>query len=147
MGKMRSQKRLATAGRYCSPRAGRKRQEVRQWQGCPVGAAVREEGPSRDTGLQRLSCGQACPPPQGSVREGEHLGSSPPLPFLLSATAFHWLNLPEGKPGKQLPVVQSREGARMNLRGHRRITGTEHKSIWATSQASLLKTDEGVFSL
>ena len=61
MGKMRSQKRLATAGRYRSPRAGRKRQEVRQRQGCPVGAAVREEGPSWDTGSQRLSCAGPAP--------------------------------------------------------------------------------------
>ena len=97
-------------------------------------------------GLTEAELCRACPSPQGSVREGEHLGSSPLL-FLLSATAFHWLNLPEGKPGKQLPVVQSREGARMNLRRHRRIIGIEHKSIWATSQALLLKTDEGVFSL
>ena len=147
MEKMRSQKRLAIAGRYCSPRAGRKSQEVGQRQGCPVGAAVREQGPQQVTGLQSQSCDQACPPPQGSVREGEHLGSSPPLIFLLSVTAFYWPNLPEGKLGKQLPAVQSREGVRMNLRRHRRITGTEHKSIWATSQASLLKADEGVFGL
>ena len=70
--------------------------------------------------------------------------SSPPLLFLLSVTAFHWLNLPEGKLGKQLPVVQSREGARMNLSRHRRITGTEPLGY---IPGFVIKDRQGVFSL
>lgn len=115
--------------------------------GPPSGSCCQGGGSLTGHGLTEPELWPGLPPPQGSMREGEHLGSSPPLIFLLSVTAFYWPNLPEGKLGKQLPIVQSRKGVRMNRRRHRRITGTEHKSIWATSQALLLKTDEGVFGL
>lgn len=149
---MRSQKRLTTTGRHCQPRAGRKSQKVgpsnRQQQGCPMGAAVREEGPKWDPELQRLGCSQGCPPPP-TPRQCERGRNTLVLLLLLSfncpSLLFTWLNLPEGKLLKQFRAQQRNGGS--DSESKRENSWYRAQRHLGYSQASLLKTDEGVFSL
>ena len=147
---MRSQKRLTATGRHCTPRAGRKSQEVGpsngQQQGCPMGAVVREEGPKWDQELQRLRCRQGCPPTPRQCERGRNaLVPLLLLSFNCPSLPFIWLNLPESKLLKQFRAQQRNGGNESE---------SKQENYWYRAQrhlgyiqASLLKTDEGVFSL
>lgn len=139
--KMRRQERLATAGRYCHPRAGRKNREVGpsdgRWNLTRAAwwkvASWRRGAPSGT--WNHGDSAAARDPPRGSVRKGE-------APWLLSSSCLlivhHFLLLAE-PTGRQLGSTvscnseQRWEAARMDLRANRRIIGMEHKSIWVYS--------------